>query len=149
MNWFLRRSSLRFSFVANKSAVSLALIRQMVLRNAGLSNPLDAHRVESLAMFYTSIGDGREGVQAMLEKRKPHFTCRGLSDAAVLPVEHRQTSEKAGKHESGDLRGFWPDRSPWPSPNGNREHSTRPMCGSMSMLQGSISPMGSWCRASI
>jgi len=32
--------------------------------------------VDSLAMFYTSIGDGADGVRAFLEKRDPQFTSR-------------------------------------------------------------------------
>ena len=32
-----------------------------------------AHRAESLAMFRTSVGDGKEGVRAFLEKRAPKF----------------------------------------------------------------------------
>lgn len=57
----------------NKSAVSVALIRQMLMRNAGVEHPLAAHEVDSLAMFYTSINDGKEGVASFLEKRAPQF----------------------------------------------------------------------------
>ena len=45
----------------------------MMRRNSAMPHPLDAHRVESLAMFYTSIGDGKEGIAAFLEKRAPTF----------------------------------------------------------------------------
>jgi enoyl-CoA hydratase/carnithine racemase len=59
--------------VDNRSAVSIALTRQMIRRNAALPGPLDAHRIDTLAMFYTSIGDGAEGVRAFMEKRPPQF----------------------------------------------------------------------------
>ncbi len=62
------------------SPVSVALARQMLWRNAAQSHPLEAHRIDSLAMFYTSIGDGKEGVRAFLEKRKPAYTRRASSD---------------------------------------------------------------------
>ncbi|TCJ37008.1 crotonase/enoyl-CoA hydratase family protein [Parafrankia sp. BMG5.11] len=58
---------------AGRSPVSMALIRAMVLSNAAQPHPRMAHDVESLAMFYTSIGDGKEGVSAFLEKRPPSF----------------------------------------------------------------------------
>lgn len=61
-------------FTTNRSSVATALARQMVYRNSALQHPLEAHRVDSLAMFYTSIGDGKEGVAAFLEKRDPEFT---------------------------------------------------------------------------
>ncbi|GAA3086848.1 crotonase/enoyl-CoA hydratase family protein [Streptomyces roseofulvus] len=64
-----------------RSRVSTALIRQMTYRNAFLDDPQDAHRVESLAMFYSSIGDGAEGVAAFREKRSPVFTQR----ASAMP----------------------------------------------------------------
>lgn len=61
-------------FVGNRSPVSTALIRQMMYRNSAQPHPLEAHKVESLGMFYTSLGDGKEGVQSFLEKRTPEFT---------------------------------------------------------------------------
>jgi enoyl-CoA hydratase/carnithine racemase len=60
--------------------VATALMRQMLYRNAAEPHPLEAHRVESLAMFYTSIGDGKEGVAAFLGKRAPEFTGRVPQD---------------------------------------------------------------------
>lgn len=57
-----------------RSPVAVALARQMLRRNAAEDHPVEAHRVDSLAMFHTSIGDGKEGVAAFLEKRDPDFT---------------------------------------------------------------------------
>lgn len=68
------------SFVAGRSPVAVALTRQMMYRNAAFASPEDAHRVDSLAMFYTSIGDGREGVAAFREKRPPAFRARASTD---------------------------------------------------------------------
>jgi enoyl-CoA hydratase/carnithine racemase len=61
-------------FTSGRSPAATALARQMLYRNSALPHPIDAHRVDSLAMFYTSIGDGREGVAAFREKRQPAFT---------------------------------------------------------------------------
>ena len=58
---------------SGKSRVGIALTRQMIYRNSAERSPSAAHSVESLAVFYTSIGDGKEGVQAFLEKREPAF----------------------------------------------------------------------------
>lgn len=68
-------------FIDNRSPVAVALARQMMLRNAAQPHPIEAHRVDSLSMFYTSIGDGKEGVAAFLEKRAPEFT----SKASQMP----------------------------------------------------------------
>lgn len=64
-------------FVEGRSQVATALMRQMMYRNSAQPEPALAHRVESLAMFYASIGDGKEGVSAFLEKRAADFTGRG------------------------------------------------------------------------
>jgi enoyl-CoA hydratase/carnithine racemase len=67
-------------FTEGRSAVATALARQMLYRNAAEPHPIDAHRIESLAMFYTSQADGKEGVSAFLDKRTAEFTTRVPQD---------------------------------------------------------------------
>jgi enoyl-CoA hydratase/carnithine racemase len=66
-------NSLARRIVDQRSPVAIALARQMMYRNSALSHPVEAHRIDSLAMFYTSLGDGKEGVRSFLEKRSPQF----------------------------------------------------------------------------
>jgi enoyl-CoA hydratase/carnithine racemase len=68
--------------VANRSPVAVAFTRPMLWRNAAQPHPIEAHRVDSLAMFYASQQDGREGVRAFREKRAPAFTAR----ASAMPA---------------------------------------------------------------
>jgi enoyl-CoA hydratase/carnithine racemase len=64
----------------NTAPVSSALIRQMLYRNSAAVHPVEAHKVESLAVFYTSREDGKEGVAAFLDKRKANFAAKVSED---------------------------------------------------------------------
>ncbi|UYM04501.1 crotonase/enoyl-CoA hydratase family protein [Solicola gregarius] len=64
----------------NRSAVGIAVTRQMMYRNSAQPHPVEAHRVDSLGVFYASLADGREGVQAFREKRDPNFESRVSQD---------------------------------------------------------------------
>lgn len=66
-------TALAHRFTDARSPVGIALTRQMMYRNAAAVHPREAHRAESLAMFWTSIGDGTEGVASFLEKRPAQF----------------------------------------------------------------------------
>ncbi len=67
-------------FVTGRSPVATALTRQMMWRNAAQPHPVEAHRVDSLAMWWTSVHDGKEGVAAFTEKRSPAFTSSASRD---------------------------------------------------------------------
>jgi len=67
--------------ITDRSPAAVALTRQMLRRNPALPNPLEAHLIESLAMFDMSQADGKEGVAAFMEKRKAVFKDR----ASALP----------------------------------------------------------------
>lgn len=66
--------------IAQHSPVAIALTRHMMYRNATQPHPLEAHKVDSLSMFYTSVSSGKEGVQSFLEKRAAKFTDRASTD---------------------------------------------------------------------
>jgi enoyl-CoA hydratase/carnithine racemase len=70
---------------ANTAPVSVALARQMLWRMLGADHPMEAHRIESQAMYTTGKSpDAREGVQAFLEKRAPRFSARPSRDMPVF-----------------------------------------------------------------
>jgi enoyl-CoA hydratase/carnithine racemase len=61
-------------FIAGRSGQAIAYARRMLWENSAQPHPRRAHQIDSLAMFYTSIGDGKEGVAAFKEKREPAFS---------------------------------------------------------------------------
>ena len=72
---------LALEIAQNTSAVSVALARQMMWKLLGADHPMDAHRLDSQAMFWTGrSADAREGVTAFLEKRPARFPLRPSAD---------------------------------------------------------------------
>jgi enoyl-CoA hydratase/carnithine racemase len=78
-------------FIDHRSPVAIALARQLVYRNVAASHPVEAHRVDSLAMWHLSQGDGAEGVRAFLEKRPPQFAAKVSSDLPDFVAEWLRT----------------------------------------------------------
>ena len=66
--------------IASHSPVAIALTRQMMYRNSAQDHPIEAHKVDSLSIFYTAQTSAKEGIPAFLEKRKPNFTEKASSD---------------------------------------------------------------------
>jgi enoyl-CoA hydratase/carnithine racemase len=76
---------LAHKFTDHKSPVATMLMRHMLYRNSAQPHPLEAHRIESLAMFYASLADGKEGVKSFLEKRTPSFESKVTSPPPFFP----------------------------------------------------------------
>ena len=65
----------------NTSAVSVALIRQMMWRMLGADHPMEAHKIDSRGILFTGrSADAREGVTSFLEKRPPKYTNKPSKD---------------------------------------------------------------------
>lgn len=72
----------------NTAPVSVALARQMLLHMAGARHPMEAHRLDSFAMHRRGgAEDVREGVEAFLERRPPHFPMVVSKDLPDLGLE--------------------------------------------------------------
>lgn len=67
-------------WTGGRSPVAMALTRQLIYRNSAARHPVEAHKTDSLAVFYTSIADGAEGVSAFREKRRPEFQATASGD---------------------------------------------------------------------
>jgi enoyl-CoA hydratase/carnithine racemase len=65
----------------NAAPVSVALTRQMMWRGLGMADPMEAHRVDSRAVYARGgAPDAREGVTSFLDKRPPVFADRVSRD---------------------------------------------------------------------
>jgi enoyl-CoA hydratase/carnithine racemase len=65
----------------NTSAVSVALSRQMLWRMAGADHPMEAHKVDSRAIYAMGVSaDVQEGIASFKEKRPPRFSMRASRD---------------------------------------------------------------------
>jgi enoyl-CoA hydratase/carnithine racemase len=67
--------------VDNTAPVSVALTRQMLWRMLGADHPMEAHRIDSRAVYARGqSADAREGVMSFLEKRAPAYPCTVSAD---------------------------------------------------------------------
>ncbi len=58
----------------NTSAVSVAMTRAMMWRMMNTDHPMEAHKIDSRAIYRLSRGkDAKEGIASFLEKRKPIY----------------------------------------------------------------------------
>ena len=68
----------------NTSAVSTALIRQMMWKMLGADHPMEAHKIDSQGMYHTGkSADAKEGIESFLEKRPAQFP---LQDSKDMPA---------------------------------------------------------------
>ena len=63
--------------IAESAPVSVALTRRMLWRGLSISEPMDAHRIDSRGVYARGrSADAKEGVMSFLEKRAPDYPDR-------------------------------------------------------------------------
>ncbi|MEO7688611.1 MAG: crotonase/enoyl-CoA hydratase family protein [Sphingomonas sp.] len=66
--------ALALELTAESAPVSVSLMRKMLWTGLGATHPMEAHRIESRAIWSRGASDdAREGVASFLEKRPAHF----------------------------------------------------------------------------
>jgi enoyl-CoA hydratase/carnithine racemase len=73
--------ALALEIAENTSAISVALTRAMMWRLAAADHPMEAHKIDSRAIYRLSrMADAKEGIASFLEKRKPRFPGKVSTD---------------------------------------------------------------------
>jgi len=76
-----RAREIAMEIAQNTSAVSVALCRQLLWKMLGADHPMEAHRMDSKAIWWIfEQPDAREGIMSFLEKRLPNFTMKPSTD---------------------------------------------------------------------
>lgn len=76
---------LAHELTAESAPVSIAMTRQMLWRMLGAPHPIEAHRMDSRAIWYRGRqADAKEGVQSFLEKRAAHYPDKVSEDMPDL-----------------------------------------------------------------
>lgn len=72
---------LALEIAQNTSAVSVAMTRAMMYRLSATDHPMEAHKIDSRAIYRLSRGaDAREGIASFLEKRPPDYPGKVTED---------------------------------------------------------------------
>lgn len=73
--------SLASEIAENTSAISVAMTRAMMWRLASTDHPMEAHKIDSRAIYRLSRGaDAKEGIASFLDKRKPMYPGKVSAD---------------------------------------------------------------------
>ena len=73
--------SIAKEIIENTSPVSVSMTRQMLWKMLGADHPMEAHKIDSRAIYELGKGDDtKEGVNSFLEKRAPDFPSKVSKD---------------------------------------------------------------------